>query len=1584
MLAEPSTSKGIYSTKVNDCPIFKKTLLATALVRAHASNGETFVLRALIDQGGEASAISENASQLLKLNKTRCKIDVTHLSNAQSSSNGYVSFTISSLHSKFLTNVDALVMKSLIQRLPSKQIFYVDWPHIRDIQLADPKFNHQSPVDLVLNTEVYAEIVRPEIRRGPKGTPLAQNTELGWLLFGAAGEGERIQSPVSINISRIDTLLHKFFETEEIPERRQFTEDEQFCVDFFQKHTQRDKDGRFIIKLPFRTDPTAVLGKSRDTALKQFLHLERRFSRNEKLKRAYTDVINGYLDSDHMTMLSNTESDCLTFNENGLPFYNCFYLPHHAVINELSTSTPVRVVFNASKPSTNGNSLNNIVFPGPALQNDLIAILLNWRCHRIVFMGDIKQMYRQIRLHDDDVTFHRILWRDYPAEEIREYGMKRLTFGTNYAPCGAIQTVRALADANKATHFEAAEIIEKDIYVDDIISGSHDIPSALRLQSEIIQIFKSGCFDVKKWSSNTNELLEAVPPEDRELSLPLSLNADKTIKTLGIFWNSKSDSLNFKFKYDADGPLTKRFVLSNIARLFDPMGLLAPITVKAKLFMKRIWASQCDWDQVVPSEIVEDWKKFVAQFSLFPSFKIPRWIQTTPETSLQLHGFSDASTDAYGAAIYLRCVSESETITTSLLIAKSKVTPKILQTIPRLELRAASLLASLMAYVLCSLRHYNFQSSDIHFWTDSKVVLHWLNGDPNGWKVFVANRVIEILKTSSAKQWKYISTRENPADHVSRGLLPEHLHNNSLWFNGPSWLALPSQFWPKSNEFSVDQSEKDLIQEELKSSLHVAVSSEETPTEKLLNYCSSYTQLVRFTSWFRRFFKFIKNKNDVERQHLTVDEMISAKKKLISFIQSQHFNKEKRILLSNGKEKISNQLWKLKPFIDSEGLLRIRGRLALSELSYDEKHPYILPKNHHFTALVINYFHLRALHAEAQLLLADIRKQFWIPDGKNSVRKVISKCVTCHRHKGKTASQLMADLPAVRVTKSRPFLHTGIDLCGPISLRTSKIRGSKIYKGYIILFVCMSTKAVHLEPVIDQSSQAFMMALQRFVSRRGLCSDLYCDCGRNFVGARRLLQSDHYEYLRSIHQELVNELANQGITFHFNPPFAPSFGGIWESNIRRVKQHLYRTVTGDQSTTYDELATLLARIESCLNSRPLIPMSNDPDDFSFLTPGHFLIGDSLLAIPEPNLLDQKVLPLDRYNTMLKRAQTFWNVFHKDYLKTLQQRAKWTREQPNLKTGDVVLIKDDNLPPSRWLMGRIIETHPGSDGLVRVCTVKTKSGVYKRPVVKLSPLPINEHSQLSEMIEDDPDSQHLDSSHPGSSTDTMPPNPIILSSCLSATNHQTKKGITIIIDGNIGSGKSTLLEHLATLPQCEVFFEPVSKWCSLHGYNLLEMMYENKTRWSFHFQMYALLTMMQIQNTSSEAPVRVFERSVISSQGCFVEAIKRENSLHPIEYHILREWYQFMTQNHPFEIDVFVYLRSTPQNIITRIQSRARNGENNISLEYLQLLHELHEDIFINQQQLLSAPVIVLNADLSSAEVINQFLSQAGKYLEFQS
>lgn len=362
-------------------------------------------------------------------------------------------------------------MNILTGPLPSCTLLYSNWPHIKNLQLADPYFYQKAGIDILLGAEIYSEIVLSGIIKGPPGTPTAQQTELGWILFGKTSETPITHTPISINVLHVDHLLEKFFQLEEISDdTRSFTPDEQYCYDFYNKNTTRDKDGRFIVKLPFRTAlySTAVLGQSRDIALRQFLQLEKRFVQNSNFKQQYAKNINDYLIQNHMNELFDTESDRLFHTDTGMPAYNSYYLPHHVVIRDSNTSTPLRPVYNAGKPTSNGNSLNSILFPGPPLLNDLIAILINWRFHSIAFVSDIQQMYRQIRVHDDDITYQRILWRDDNSQSIKEYGINRLSFGLNYSPCAAIQTIKTLAQENCSKFPESSQIIDKDIYMDDV------------------------------------------------------------------------------------------------------------------------------------------------------------------------------------------------------------------------------------------------------------------------------------------------------------------------------------------------------------------------------------------------------------------------------------------------------------------------------------------------------------------------------------------------------------------------------------------------------------------------------------------------------------------------------------------------------------------------------------------------------------------------------------------------------------------------------------------------------------------------------------------------------------------------------------------------------------------------------------------------------------------------------------------------------------------------------------------------------------------------------------------------------------
>ncbi|XP_055307954.1 uncharacterized protein LOC129572072 [Sitodiplosis mosellana] len=1005
----------------------------------------------MIDLGGEASAISESAIQTLGLNKTRCLINVDHLDHVQSKSNGVTSFQIHSTNSSFTTEVHALVLKSLIHRLPSKEIFFSNWWHIKNLPLADPNFNQTGPIDIILGAEIYGEIVLSEVMKGPQGTPTAQKTELGWILFGKAYNND--YQSVSMNTVQVGELLQKFFEIEEISEERIHSHEDQYVIDFFNKNYRRDEEGRFIVKFPFRTPlhPEAVLGKSRENALKQFLQLERKFAYNPKFKEEYAKNINDYLVQGHMHELFDTESDRLYYTEDDRAAYDCFYLPHHAVIKETSTSTRLRPVYNAAKITSNGNSLNSVLFTGPMLLNDLVSILLNWGFHRVAFIGDIQQMYRQIRVAECDITYQRILWRDNPSEKLREYGISRLGFGTNYAPCGANQCVKKLAELNSNEFPQVAEVMKRDIYMDDAITGSHNVSSGLQIQRDLIHIFDSAGFCIKKWASNSEEILAAVPESDREISIPFFINPDKKIKTLGIFWNTSSDTLNFNISYEDKEIVTKQFVLSTIARIYDPLGLVSPITVKTKIFMKSLWSLNLDWHDPLPTKTLREWKEFIGKLPLLSSIKIPRWIGASPIcSSFQLHGFSDASTEAYGAGIYLRCIDENGEIHSKIIVSKSRVSPIKIQTIPRLELSAALILAKLVKYTQKSIRHQSFNASNVFLWCDSQVVLHWLKGDARKWKIFVANRITKILQTTESHQWRYVSTKENPADLLSRGLFPSELENNELWFSGPAWLRSPENTWPSNTKTEKEAVGEIELADELKPIKINVVNVVSTPTQYLLDYCAELVQLLRYTAWFRRFFQYLKAKQEVKRGSLSVTELNNANLRWISFVQKENFGNI--ALLVQSQSKVKHPLSKMNPFLDENELLRVGGRLSFSEASYDQKHPFILPKESHFSKLVIQHHHQLALHAGVQLTLAEIRQKYWILGGRNPVRSVITNCVTCFRNKPKTASQLMSNLPAVRVTPcQRPFLHTGVDLCGPVLLRTSKKPGSRIYKGYVVL-----------------------------------------------------------------------------------------------------------------------------------------------------------------------------------------------------------------------------------------------------------------------------------------------------------------------------------------------------------------------------------------------------------------------------------------------------------------------------------------------------------------------------------------------------
>lgn len=441
-------------------------------------------------------------------------------------------------------------------------------------------------------------------------------------------------------------------------------------------------------------------------------------------------------------------------------------------------------------------------------------------------------------------------------------------------------------------------------------------------------------------------------------------------------------------------------------------------------------------------------------------------------------------------------------------------------------------------------------------------------------------------------------------------------------------------------------------------------------------------------------------------------------------LQRECYRDEISCLLTKKEIKSDSKIRGLHPFLDAYGILRVGGRLHNAELTFDQRHPIILPTKHQIVNNFIWEAHDTTLHGTENLTQAYLRDRFYIPRMSEKVRHFIHGCMKCFKFARHQQETLMGSFPVNRVTFTDAFQHTGVEYAGPIMTKAYAGRCKKYLKSYIAVFVCLCTKAVHIEAVSDLTSTSFLAAFKRFTGRRGRCLRLYSDNGTNFVGAQKILENDLRLAEQTWKSELADDFKKLKTEWRFIPPATPHFGGLWEAGVKSIKNHLKKTI-GTSLLTFEELSTLLVQIEAVLNSRPLCPLTNNPNEYNYLTPGHFLVHRPLVAPPEKCYDIDKKTPLERWNHIQAISQRFARLWKRDYLQKLQHRPKGLTTTIHYKKGDLVMLIDDNAAPTSWPTVIIEDTHPGQDGVVRVVTLRTPMGkIFKRPVTKIRFLPCN--------------------------------------------------------------------------------------------------------------------------------------------------------------------------------------------------------------------------------------------------------------------
>ena len=831
--------------------------------------------------------------------------------------------------------------------------------------------------------------------------------------------------------------------------------------------------------------------------------------------------------------------------------------------------------------------------------------------------------------------------------------------------------------------------------MDDYIHSLPSIEEAIDTINQTKDSLHKGGFRLTKFVSNKHEALRFIEQEDRDELKEIN-------RVLGQKWNTKTDC--FLMKTLEHFPriaieYTQRKMFSLVSTIFDPLGILSPLTIRIKMLLQQVWKLGKKWDEPLPVDLHSNLQKVLDSYFAMPDIEIPRWLNslTNQENNHQLHVFVDASTVALSAVAYIRTQKQDEIFQTSFLLGKCKVAPIKQISVPKLELEAAVLGTRLRTLIETEM---TLKFEKVYLWTDSRVVLDCISSTKKQ-NVFVSNRLEEIKRTTKTDEWNHVPTKFNPADHGTRGLEPSEIP--------PKWLTAP-QFL-QNNESSW----KDLKKI---STVGAVTRNTKTPIKPVLdpNRFSTWNKLLlTLATVFNLIYRAKKNRSD--KSQYTKDDVCLSQSFLLKLSQNNAFSSTINALKRTQKLDAKSKLRNLNPIIDQNGLLRSSGRLLFAPTELEiEKCPIILDAKEKIARLYLEHAHRICAHQATEPVKAFVQQRYYVIGLRKTLLPIKYRCFLCRRFDTQNIQPIMAPLPAFRFPTEEtkfPFANTGLDFFGPFYIEDKQ---SKIEKHYGLIFTCLVTRAVHLETCPDLNTDTFLNEYRRFTCRRCQPILLYSDNRKTFVGASEELKKS----VKALDKDKIYKaLAAVKTTWKFNPPYGPHFGGVWERLIQSAKRTLL-IILGSKRLSFDIFETIMVEVEAILNSRPLTNVADQPENEEPLTPNHFLIQRPYSSLPPGNFGDQQPASFKNWKHVQQLMNHVWRRLIKEYLPTLLKRRKWTdNNQPPLKLGDVVWVLKDLTPRGIWPLGRVVETSPGRDGEVRVAKVKTAYGSFVRPVAGLA-------------------------------------------------------------------------------------------------------------------------------------------------------------------------------------------------------------------------------------------------------------------------